>query len=79
VHAGDSACAWRNLARVSHARNTFACLILGAHQVALDRGARAGDFPNCPVKWNLEKIKSTEANHLTARAEDCSIRLLAYK
>src|SRR6266849_4976887 len=28
VHASDSACAWRNLARVSNSRNTFACLIL---------------------------------------------------
>src|SRR5215470_2298645 len=37
VHACDSANAWRNLARVSNARNTFACLILGAYQVALDR------------------------------------------
>src|SRR5207245_3498078 len=26
VHASDSACAWRNLARVSNSRNTFACL-----------------------------------------------------
>ena len=39
-HACDSACAWRNLARVSNARNTNACLILGAYQVALDRVAR---------------------------------------
>src|SRR5262249_48728911 len=46
VHASDSACAWRNLARVSNARNTFACLILGAYQVALDRTARGGDFLN---------------------------------
>jgi hypothetical protein len=37
VHACDSANAWRNMARVSNARNTFACLILGAYQVALDR------------------------------------------
>src|SRR5436309_2870167 len=44
VHASDSACAWRNLARASNARNTFACLILGAYQVALDRTARGGDF-----------------------------------
>src|SRR5262249_8949782 len=44
VHASDSACAWRNLARVSNVRNTFACLILGAYQVALDRVGRGGDF-----------------------------------
>src|SRR5207249_2842579 len=46
VHACDSACAWRNLARVSNARNTFACLILGAYQAALDRTVRGGDFLN---------------------------------
>src|SRR2546422_3729010 len=40
VHASDSANAWRNMARVSNARNCFASLILGAYQVALDR---AGD------------------------------------
>jgi hypothetical protein len=46
VHASDSANAWRNIARVSNARNTFACLILGAYQVALDRTQRGGDFQN---------------------------------
>ena len=44
VHASDSANAWRNIARVSNARNTFACLILGAYQVAFDRTSRGGDF-----------------------------------
>ena len=47
VHACDSANAWRNMARVSNARNTAACLILGAWQVAHDRGSRGGDF----LKW----------------------------
>jgi hypothetical protein len=73
VHASDSACAWRNLARVSNARNTFACLILGAYQVALDRAARGGDFlnwPPVPVKWHLDKIKSTEADALLREADD---------
>jgi hypothetical protein len=46
VHASDSANAWRNIARVSNARNTFACLILGAYQVARDRANRGGDFLN---------------------------------
>src|SRR5437879_6585826 len=54
VHACDSACAWRNLARVSNARNTFACLILGAYQAALDRTARGGDF----LHW--EPLRSEE-------------------
>ncbi len=47
VHACDSANAWRNMARVSNARNSAACLILGAWQVAHDRGSRGGDF----LKW----------------------------
>jgi len=73
VHASDSACAWRNLARVSNARNTFACLILGAYQVALDRTQRGGDFlnwPPVPVKWHLDQIKSTEADALLREAEE---------
>ena len=67
VHACDSANAWRNMARVSNARNTFACLILGAYQVALDRTARGGDFLNwtpLPVKWHLDQVKSTNADAL---------------
>ena len=44
VHASDSANAWRNIARISNARNTFASLILGAYQVSRDRGSRGGDF-----------------------------------
>jgi hypothetical protein len=49
VHACDSANAWRNMARASNPRNTVACLILGAYQVALDRVDRGGDF----LKWAL--------------------------
>jgi hypothetical protein len=73
VHACDSANAWRNLARVSNARNTFACLILGAYQVALDRRARGGDFMNwspLPVKWHLDQIKSTEPDALLREADE---------
>src|SRR6266481_6632507 len=44
VHASDSANAWRNIARISNARNTAASLILGAYQVARDRGNRGGNF-----------------------------------
>jgi hypothetical protein len=73
VHACDSANAWRNLARVSNARNTFACLILGAYQVALDRTQRGGDFQNwspMPVPWQLDRIKSTEADTLMREADE---------
>jgi hypothetical protein len=73
VHASDSACAWRNLARVSNARNTFACLILGAYQVARDRTARGGDFLNwepLPLKSHLDQLKGTEAEALLQEAEE---------
>jgi len=73
VHACDSANAWRNLARVSNARNTFACLILGAFQVALDRTNRGGDFQNwspLPVKWQLDQIKATDADGLLREADE---------
>ena len=73
VHACDSANAWRNMARVTNARNTFACLILGAYQVALDRTNRGGDFLNwqpLPVKWHLDGVKTTEAAALLREADD---------
>src|SRR5262249_26790026 len=72
VHACDSANAWRNLARVSNARNTFACLILGAYQVALDRTARGGDFQHwdpLPVPYHVGLVKSTEPEALLREAE----------
>ncbi|CAN5525285.1 hypothetical protein BH10PLA2_BH10PLA2_13790 [soil metagenome] len=47
VHASDSANAWRHIAAISNQRNTVASLILGAYQVARDRGARAAEF----LKW----------------------------
>jgi len=73
VHACDSANAWRNMARVSNARNTFACLILGAYQVALDRTNRGGDFinwPPLPVPWQLDQIKITEPDTLLHEVDE---------
>lgn len=73
VHACDSACAWRNLARVSNPRNTFACLILGAYQVALDRTNRGGDFLNwapLPLPGHVAQIKSTEGAALLREADE---------
>src|SRR5688572_7502528 len=46
VHACDSANAWRNMSRVTNPRNSFASIILGAYQLALDRAQRGGDFLN---------------------------------
>ena len=62
VHACDSANAWRNMAKVSNPRNTAACLILGAYQVANDRVERGGDFLNKsphPRPEDLETVRAT--------------------
>ena len=73
VHACDSANAWRNMAKAANARNTFACLILGAYQVAFDRVNRGGDFVNwqpLPVKYHLDGIKTQDPAALLKEAED---------
>lgn len=72
VHACDSANAWRNMARVSNTRNQFACLILGAYQVALDRVQRGGDFTNWkPLPWqqHTDRVRATDAAQLLREAE----------
>src|SRR5262249_24406945 len=56
----------------SNPRNTFASLILGAYQMALDRGNRGGDFLNWephPHPEQLEKIKATGPQELLADLE----------
>ena len=76
VHACDSANAWRNMARVSNPRNTIACLILGAHQVAFDRTARGGDFLDWqpyPRAEHLERITAMAPKALLNEA-DAAIR-----
>ena len=73
VHACDSANAWRNMARVSNARNTFACLILGAYQVALDRVDRGGDFLEwqpLPVASHVERVKPTDQGALLRELDE---------
>jgi hypothetical protein len=72
VHACDSANAWRRMARAGNARNTFACLVLGAYQVALDRVNRGGDFLNwspLPLPMHVQQIKKTEPEALLRDAE----------
>src|SRR5207247_3740239 len=73
VHATDSANAWRNMARVSNARNCFASLILGAYQVALDRTARGGDFLNwqpLPIARHLDEVKATDSEGMLREADE---------
>ena len=73
VHACDSANAWRNMARVSNARNTFACLILGAYQAAFDRVNRGGDFVKwqpLPLPGHVDRIKTTEPDSLLRELDE---------
>src|SRR5262249_9615589 len=67
VHASDAANAWRNIARVSNRRNTFASLICGAFHTA---GQSHGLNPNpYPFAEHNEKIRDVEPDHLLAEAE----------
>ncbi len=73
VHACDSANAWRNMSRVGKPRNVFACLILGAYQVALDRSPHDTDF----LKWeplpyarHVQSVTATEPDKLLAELEE---------
>jgi hypothetical protein len=73
VHACDSAGAWRNLARVARPRNTFACLILGAYQAALDRSNRGGDFQHwepLPLARHVESVKTTDPGGLLGELDE---------
>lgn len=69
VHASDAANAWRNLARVSSGRNVFACLIIGAWQVARDRGGNLMANP-LPAKHHLDRLSKTDADGLLAQLDD---------
>ena len=67
VHACDSANAWRQMALAGNARNTFACLIVGAWQVAYDRVSRGGDFLKwtpLPAPQNLERVTAKDPDAL---------------
>lgn len=73
VHACDSANAWRNLARVTNPRNRAVCLILGAWQVAHDRGNRGGDFLTWqpyPREDAREQVRTVAADRLLPDLED---------
>jgi hypothetical protein len=67
VHASDSANAWRNIARVSDARNTAASLIVGAFHTA---GQTSGQTSQPrPFPDDLEKVRATDAAALLRDAE----------
>jgi hypothetical protein len=68
VHASDAANAWRNIARVSDARNTVASLIVGAYHT----GGQSGGLNKepYPLAEQREKIKAKDADTLLRDAED---------
>ena len=73
VHACDTANAWRNMALVANTRNAFACLILGAYEVAQDRIWSRGDFLNweaVPYAHHVNSVLSTDPAGLLAEADD---------
>jgi hypothetical protein len=67
VHASDSANAWRNIARVSNARNTFASLICGAYHTAGQNGGQNKE--PYPSAEQLEKIREKDGDALLRDAE----------
>jgi hypothetical protein len=73
VHACDSANAWCNLSRVANQRNKAVCLILGAWQVARDRGSRGGDFLTWtpyPREDARQEVASIAVDRLLPSLED---------
>ena len=67
VHASDSANAWRNIARVSNARNTLASLICGAFHTAGQNGGQNKE--PYPLAEQLGKVETKEAARLLQLAE----------
>jgi hypothetical protein len=67
VHASDSANAWRNIARVSNPRNTFASLICGAYHTAGQNGGQ-NKTPYPPAE-RLEKLDAKDGERLLQQTE----------
>ena len=67
VHASDAANAWRNIARVSDRRNTYASLIVGAYHTA---GQAGGLNPKpYPFAEHREKVRDVKPDALLPEAE----------
>jgi hypothetical protein len=67
VHASDSANAWRNIARVSNKRNTFASLICGAYHTSGQNGGQA--WEPYQLAERLAEIKAKDGETLLKEAE----------
>jgi hypothetical protein len=68
VHASDAANAWRNIARVSNTRNTFASLICGAYHTAGQNGGQHQE-PYPPAEQR-EQVTAKDGEALLRDAED---------
>src|SRR5262249_43370090 len=66
VHGPAAANAWRNIARVSNARNTVASLIVGAFHTAGQSGGQLKEPPHLAL---LEKVTAKDAGTLLGDAE----------
>jgi hypothetical protein len=67
VHASDAANAWRNIARVSNARNAVASLICGAYHTAGQNGGQLKD--PYPAAEQLEKLTAKDGDSLLRDTE----------
>lgn len=70
VHASDSANAWRNMAGVCQGQSQFACLIIGAWQIARDR-ITPGNLltESLPAKHHLDRLQSKDPAELLNQLE----------
>ena len=71
LHASDATNAWRNIARVSNARNTFASLIVAAFQNTVRPEKKQGSLNKepLPLPAHLEKVTAKDAAALLHDAE----------
>ncbi len=68
VHASDAANAWRHIAKVSNARNTFASLIAAAYHTAGQAG-RKMDRPY-PLAADVEAVEAKDAARLLGALDE---------
>lgn len=77
VHASDAANAWRNMATIARGQSAISCLLIGAWQVARDRGDASNLLPtSLPAKHHLDRIPETDADKLLARLDDAVVNNL---
>lgn len=71
VHGSDTANAWRNMAKYSNTRNGFACLIMGAWQIARDRTYSQNLLTApLPAKHHLNRLANQNPDELLVKLDD---------